>query len=126
MPTPRDYREEYRRRLERERERATREGRPFSRSRARGHGEPSDDNTRRRVRRLYLKLQRQYGKQYPSWDSVKGSAVNYSWTDVEKVLRQQDAATQAYKAGDAAPGRSGYNVGKSTVYPIEFFWYHGN
>jgi hypothetical protein len=126
MPKPRNYSAEYQRRLDRERERAAREGRPFSRSRARGHGDTAADNTRRRVRRLYNKLARQYGKQYPSWDTVKASAQNYSWSDVEKVLRSQEANTKAYKAGDPLPGRGDYVHGKNTVYPIEFFWYHGN
>src|SRR4051794_13555164 len=127
-PRQRNYAQEYADRVRRERERASDEGRPFSLSRARGHREgPAEEATRRRVRKLWKENKAQYGKQYPGWDSVKATASNYSWSDVETRLRKQQSNTAAYKQfGNPLPGRADYDIGKSSVYPIEFFWYHGN
>jgi hypothetical protein len=124
----RDYAAEYRRRVELERERASGEGRPFSLSRARGHREGQEaEATRRRVRKLWKENKAVFGKTYPGWDSVKASAENYSWADVERILKDQQSSLTAYRTfANPLPGRARYGVGQSTVYPIEFFWYHGN
>lgn len=122
----RDYAKEYRDRLSREQERATREGRPFSRSRARGHGDPGLDNTRRRVRTLWKNNKALFGPKYPGWDAVKASASNYSWGEVERILRDQKRSVDAYRMGNPIEGRVRYDGGKVTTYPIEFFWYHGS
>jgi hypothetical protein len=126
-PRQRDYAKEYADRVKLERERASAEGRPFSLSRARGHARGrEDENARRRVRNLWRKNRETFGSKYPGWDSVKASADNYSWQDVEKVLRDQQGSINAYRQGDPQEGRAKYYAGKSSVYPIEFFWYHGN
>src|SRR3954451_23287133 len=114
-PRQRNYAQEYADRLRRERERAANEGRPFSLSRARGHSEGrEEENSRRRVRKLWRDNKAQYGKQYPGWDSVKAAAGNYSWQDVETRLRRQQDNTTAYRQfGNPLPGRADYDVGKS-------------
>lgn len=123
---PRNYAAEYLRRLELERERASQEGRPFDRSKARGHTNRERENTRRRVKTLWRQNKALFGKQYPGWDSVKGAAANYSWAEVEETLKQQQRSVDAYKLGNPLPGRVKYDAAKATVYPIEFFWYHGS
>jgi hypothetical protein len=122
----RDYAQEYRDRIRREQERAAQEGRPFSRSRARGHSNPEQENTRRRVKTLWKNNKAMFGPQYPGWDVVKATASNYSWSDVERVLKDQQKSVEAYRMHNPIEGRVRYDGGKVTVYPIEFFWYHGN
>lgn len=123
----RDYAAEYQRRVERERERAAREGRPFSLTRARGHGESREaENVRRRVRTLWKNNKTMFGPKYPGWDVVKATAANYSWGQVEQILKDQKRSVDAYRMGNPIEGRVRYDGGKVTTYPIEFFWYHGS
>jgi hypothetical protein len=121
---PRNYRAEYARRVQRETDRATREGRPVSRTRARGHN-GIEDRARDRAQRQYIKNAAAMSTQvYPSWADVKAAAKNYSWERVEEVLRQQAVSLKAYRAGNVTPGKAYYDANSATALPIEFLWYH--
>lgn len=109
----------YRRRLERERERASREGRPFSRSRARGHKSNEHENQQRRIRNLARRTNTPRA-------AVDQALQTESPDRVENLLRDKKQATDAYRHGDKGPGQDRWQRFQARVsyLPVEFFYYH--
>lgn len=134
MAKQRNYAAEYQRRVQRERERAATENRPFSLRHARGH--PENEAQINRIARLI--------KQSTGWGTIRDQDPEQSREnlrqavrsariqgmddrEIEQLLRDKKAAYQAYKGGDPNVGKSGWQqyTGRRSFLPVEFFFYHG-
>lgn len=98
----RNYKAEYARRKELERQRAQSEGRAFSLKRARGHGQIRESSRRasirEKVRRLNLTKAPYEGDVEP--DDVFDLADEQGWDVVEDALDNQYAMSVAWTDGD--------------------------
>lgn len=122
MPKQRDYQAEYARRVARERERASREGRPFSRAAARGHTRDAERreelNQRRRIERLRRRTK------------TERSAVRFNRandvpeSETEQMLRDKLEAQTRYAKGDKGYGKSRWS-NRIQWMPASYFYYQG-
>lgn len=149
MPRIRDYQAEYRRRIERERERATAEGREFSRAKARGHTSNAAENARRALRRRVYRLADQniadgidysdHGDRYGIIDDALRER-KYTVLEMVDLLEHQQRAIRAWVLHDPKVGRRKYRratpaekrsehrkwVPRRRDVPEVLFYYHGN
>jgi hypothetical protein len=129
----RNYAAEYARRRELERERATREGRPESLHRARGHGSREREQTERRLRRTISENKPRLdangnvvtrGYQRGERPSTRGIIAKHGIEKVNRNLDLRDEAAKAYAEGRTDAARLLWmRIDKDM--PEWLFWYHG-
>lgn len=131
---PRDYRAEYARRIAREQERASREGRPFSRQRARGH--TANEAQQARINRLIRQstAEGSYRGEEPEAarkhlrNAVRQVKMNgMSDDEIERFLQDKRSAYRAYRGGDSGNGKGRWwgEFQRKQWVPVEFWYYHG-
>lgn len=126
----RDYAAEYARRKVRERERAAREGRPYSLHRARGHGSREREALERRLRKVSRSVRvDEQGRIVRPMEPgqrirTRGLIDRYGESDVRDALNLRRDATRAYESGDMDRAKRMYEQ-RDPALPDWFFWYHG-
>lgn len=114
----------YEQRIARAREKAAREGRPFSRAEARGHKSNEEENARRRVKRLErnTKTGPYTDKQGQHRDPVGEARLHgFTWADIERELREkQDVMKSPHHI---AEGKARW-LNRDQMLDPAFYWYH--
>lgn len=136
MARQRDYAAEYQARLARERKRATDEGRPFDRSKARGHKNTAHDRQQARINRLIRNStgptsdpphthEENMADLRAAIDQARANGV--SDNDIEGMLRDKQSAYRQYTRGKAGYGNKRWygEYQRKSWLPAEFFYYHG-
>jgi hypothetical protein len=121
----RDYAAEYARRVARERDRATVEGRPFDPGRARGHADKADELTRSAIQRIATRNAHLLGLDPEEYREIIAGAIQTQGDDaaaregVLVFLKGQRASI----ADPSGVGRDLFN-NRPIWLPIELFYYH--
>lgn len=122
----RDYKAEYARRKELERQRARAENREFSMSRARGHGAIRTSTRRERMRK---KIERMELTRAPYEDEISAEDVYElagveGWDTVEEALDRQHDMNQAWLDNDYTRSHILW-IGRNPDIPNWLYHYHG-